>query len=674
MWVLIDRVGHLAYYFLTKISGFNRSNTDTQEVKHFSTAKIVEAEISSPPTAIDGWSAYGWTEDSQSTTPSTGNTGKITMSGDKTIYAIYKRDATFYSGQNKASSKQVTQYYNTTNRYSLHTLPESQVTSIASFTPKGWVTDSGADAAFDTTYTGSAKIFYAKYERNAEFYHNLNNSALINATQTYTSDNKYSIVAPAISKAADIGNSWKAVQWLQKDDTAYVSGGSTYTGFRNVFYAVYSRTLTINYEANGGTGETQSTTGLQNYNSSGDISPSGLSLAENTFTRTGYNFSKWDLGKVGDAVSFAVGDAASKSAKAEWSGYTYTVTYKQGSASSGYSTANYPDQTGTYPTPITLHTNDMTKSDTEKSGSKITVTFNANGGNVSPTSSTSHIPIGYTKNGWTKTSGSQDRDYANGASYTNSESDKSVLTLYPCFTQSEKTRTGITMPTPSKTNYTCTGWWTASSGGSKAFSCGVNYTNITKSQTVYAQWTNAAKNFSFSNVVGGGATTAKKPDGAVTLYRKTVYNVTFSILAGKTWQQIADDGNLKYPTAFSGKTYSTGSVNNPTSFSYTTRAALQADTTSSNCYIGVGTRENWDGNVVFFNGHMAKCNSSNLYRPSQQDEQVFCSTNKTNTSGAAIPSNPVRPTETVAAATRYYMTSGDNTSAGNTTIGNLVFR
>ena len=75
---------------------------------------------------------------------------------------------------------------------------------------------------------------------------------------------------------------------------------------------------------------------------------------------------------------------------------------------------------------------------------KATVTFDANGGSVSPTS----------------------------------------------ITQSTATST-ITLPTPTRSGFTCTGWYTASSGGTKRGNAGATYTP-SASETLYARWTSAS--------------------------------------------------------------------------------------------------------------------------------------------------------------------------------------
>lgn len=582
MWVLIDRVGHLAFYFLTKISGLNQASRVVQEVKHFSTAKNVDVQIEANPATISGWNMYGWTEDNTATTASISPAGTIRMNGDKTIYAVYRRDATFYSGLSRASTGTAQQFYNTTNRYSLTTPPLSTVTGVSDFTPVSWVTESNVAVSFGSNYTGNLNVFYAKYQRNAQFIHGLSTStATQNVTQTYTSNNVYSLTAPAMP-GNSIGNSWAPTNWIQKDTNAHVNGGGTYTGNRNVFYAYYTRSIIINYDANGGSGDAAFNSTTQSYDSSGAISPTGLALAENGYTRTGYNFSGWDLGQPGDTVGFAVGVENTKTAKAQWSGYTYTVTYKKGTASSGYDATTYADQTATYPTEITLHTNNMTKDDTTKPNSTITITFDANGGSVSNSSLTSTIPIMYTKNGWTTTEGSTTKNYSNGASYTNTTTDNSTLILYPCFLQDERARTSITMPTPTKTNYTCTGWFDGTGdSASRLYSPGVAYNTMTTSRTVYAKWTNKLVNC-------GDASTLHTIDGysgnsSNSYTYKTIYKVKFELQAGTTWQSMADSDTYKYPVYLycaSSNWHVTSSIAGYTTlgevYTLTTRAAVKS--------------------------------------------------------------------------------------------------
>lgn len=634
-WVLIDRVGHLAFYFLTKISGSNQSSKVEQSVKHFSTINSIEVTVDSDPAAINGWTADGWREDQTAAVHTIDIRGKVSMSGDKTIYAVYRRDATFYSGSNKATSTTGIQYYNTVKKFSLLAASSASVEALSGWTPKNWVSSGGVDVAFGAKYTDTSNVFYAKYQRNATFYHGVNKANNTVATQSYTSDNKYSLTTPALDKATDIGKSWAIQDWLQAQEDKFYKGNVTYTGSKNVFYAYYKRTITVKYSANGGEGTMDSTTDTQYYNSSAadSITPKGLKLAANKFTRTGYAFSKWSLGNAGETAGFAVGDAATKTATAQWAGYTYKVSYAKGTATGGWDATTYKEQSATYPATITLHTNNMTKNDTEKANSKATVTFNANGGSVSPASAASYIPIAYAKNGWTLKSGDTTRNYANGYKYSRTDKNGTAITLYPCFSQSDKARTTITMPTPSKTNMTCTGWWDAKSNGTKLFSCGVKYA-VTKSQTVYAQWTNATANMGAGGTWYG--TSIGGTSGGSDNYHvidKLICKVKFQLLAGKTWQNMVDNADYKWPIYYEYKqgrsSYLSSKWTNEGK--YTTRAALKAaaqsaeDGSGSNytrAYLTSKKLSGWtDNNGTISTG--AKYEWSPSYKPPTSAKVVY---------------------------------------------------
>ena len=57
-----------------------------------------------------------------------------------------------------------------------------------------------------------------------------------------------------------------------------------------------------------------------------------------------------------------------------------------------------------------------------------------------------------------------------------------------CGTESETVCGGsVTLPTPARAGYACTGWYTATSGGTKRGDCGGSYT-LTADETLHAQW------------------------------------------------------------------------------------------------------------------------------------------------------------------------------------------
>ncbi len=91
----------------------------------------------------------------------------------------------------------------------------------------------------------------------------------------------------------------------------------------------------------------------------------------------------------------------------------------------------------------------------------------------------------------------------------------------------------ITLPTPNRSGFTCTGWYTASSGGTKRGNVGDTYTP-TVSETLYAQWeadvpaytiTAARNNDSYGNVSLSGTTITATP-AACCEYASPAYTVS----------------------------------------------------------------------------------------------------------------------------------------------------
>ena len=81
-------------------------------------------------------------------------------------------------------------------------------------------------------------------------------------------------------------------------------------------------------------------------------------------------------------------------------------------------------------------------------------------------------------------------------------------------TQSTPTST-ITLPTPTRAGYTCTGWYTASSGGTKRGNAGATYTP-SASETLYAQWASAGTSVSLSKAATTNGSFTLSPASSVT--------------------------------------------------------------------------------------------------------------------------------------------------------------
>ncbi len=179
---------------------------------------------------------------------------------------------------------------------------------------------------------------------------------------------------------------------------------------------------------------------------------------------------------------------------------SYTITYNANGGS------NAPgNQTKIYNQTLTLSSTKPTKSDTTANG--YTVTFNGNGGTPSKTTATATDTTKYTFNGWKDKDGAS---YNAGDPYTKNQNDTltaqwgssttkgSITTATASKNSTTSTRTvtfnantgtcsTASLNSTATVTYSCNGWYTASSGGTKRASSGGSYTP-SATETVYAQW------------------------------------------------------------------------------------------------------------------------------------------------------------------------------------------
>jgi uncharacterized repeat protein (TIGR02543 family) len=335
-----------------------------------------------PPaiTAITGWSPLGWRDDTTAGAKEYGannTTAFAYTSTAQTLYAAYSRTLTISynagGGSGTApSNTTATQYYNANGSVST----PSFTTASNSFTAptndgSGWSfkqwTDnnnattnrvnagsaysSWAPAVDNTTVT---KTLYAVWKRNISFYSGLSKATTTGPTeQEYSAASNVGLRPLTVPSGTATVSGWSISGW-RKDTTAaakeYNATGSITPTWSTaptslVLYAIYTRTLTISYAANGGTGTTPSnTTTTQYYNTNGGITSPSVTLATNPYTKTGYNFGGWKVSTSNTTVvsggsytwSIAV-DATtiSRTATAQWSPVTSTVTLNANNGSGG---------------------------------------------------------------------------------------------------------------------------------------------------------------------------------------------------------------------------------------------------------------------------------------------------------------------------------------------------
>ena len=274
---------------------------------------------------------------------------------------------------------------------------------------------------------------------------------------------------------------------VQYSDQQNVKNLTNKNGAVVTLYAIWQKTITISYNANGGEGAPNSQTGVL-YNSQASVS---IKLSSTKPTRAGYTFNGWGIEENSSEVKYDAGNTYNFSDNitlyAVWgvNNYTLTVDPNGGTWRNTTNTSKISGDFGTTtaiadPVPPTGYT----------------ITFNGNTGTAGQSSITSTKSF----SNWTL----EGQGSLNGQTYTFGNGDGTITAHY--------TDNSITLPNATKTGYHCTGWYTSASGGTKRGDVGGSYTP-TQSETLYAQWAANTYTIKFN---GNGATSGSMEDLSMT--------------------------------------------------------------------------------------------------------------------------------------------------------------
>lgn len=164
-----------------------------------------------------------------------------------------------------------------------------------------------------------------------------------------------SVTAPDLAPV----DGWAELGWTQGGDAAATpefSAGDVIAPQTEVtFYGLYDRDVTLSYDGNGaddGFVEPMATT--QHMNAYGSLDSASFVLPENGFSRIGWRFAGWDLGRPGDTVTLALkpSDSASLTCMAQWSGpYEYVIAYDANGGSGAMGVQVVPEHVQTQLSP-----------------------------------------------------------------------------------------------------------------------------------------------------------------------------------------------------------------------------------------------------------------------------------------------------------------------------------
>lgn len=322
-----------------------------------------------------GYNFAGWTGTglSSATTTVTITKGSI---GDRSYTATWTPKTytvTYNATENGGTSVNCATGYSATATVSYGSAIDFSTTNRAGvksgWTFVGWNTNKAATTAQSSGTMGTSDVMlYAIYSKTltGTFYYGINKASSTTASVTiYNKATSGSITVP--SNTANVtydGRTFSALGW--RDDTtagaSEKSAGSSITLTANAsFYQVYSGTLTLSYNANGGSSTPTSQTTTQYYNANGSSSEHTFTLA-NAISQAGYVFNKWASGGV-NGTQYAAGGSVKISVNttfyATWNPNTdtkYKVEHYVMSTSGAYpATATHSeDLVGTTASTLTL--------------------------------------------------------------------------------------------------------------------------------------------------------------------------------------------------------------------------------------------------------------------------------------------------------------------------------
>jgi uncharacterized repeat protein (TIGR02543 family) len=433
-------------------SGAPASQTKTQNVS---------LTLSSVRPTRSGYNFLGWSTSSAATSASYQPGTAFTVNANTTLYAVWQASTVTITWNTNGASIPPVNVVKTPGT-AIGTLP---VPARTNYTFAGWFTaaSGGTQITASSAVPAVNTIYYARWISSVTITWNANGGSGV-SSQTKTVGNAMGTLPTTVRTGYTLNGWYTASSGGTKisASTAVPTGNATY-------YAQWAiKYVTVTWNANGGS-----------------VSPTSASKQEGTAlgtlptpTRTGYTFNGWYTASSGGTKisTSTIVPSSSVTYYAQWTAKTVTITWNAngGSVSPTSAVKQVGTTLGTLPTPTRTGYTFNGWYTSSSGGTKIsvstavpssniiyyaqwavkyvTVTWNANGGNVSSTSA--------------------------------SKQEGTVLG---------------TLPTPTRTGYTFNGWYTASSGGTKISGNTVTTSNV----TYYAQWT--AKTVTITWNAGNGS-------------------------------------------------------------------------------------------------------------------------------------------------------------------------
>ena len=433
-------------------------------------------------------------------------TVKILADGSAKVDYYYVRKELKVTFVNDSTKKEVTYLYGKENQ----AFTNNGFTKTG-YTLTGYSNTSGGSKNYEVTSTVTgefidkhypSKTVYVVFTANTyKVVFNNNGGSGSMDTITCTYDKDCTLTKNTFTKTGYTFAGWSKTSDGEIEYTNNETVKNLATSGNITLYAKWTaNTYTVSYNANGGSGTMSKTTCTYDTN---------CTIAANSFTKTGYTFASWTKDST-TGTSYAVGSTVKNLATsgnvnmyAKWTTNTYKIAYTMNNGSLGTNK----------PTSASYDANVLIDNPTKN----LTVTINAN--NQGATISKTSVSQAQTFNGWTvsglnaNTAKTGTASNAITTAYTGSSTKN---TYFKNLTATNNgtvtftanwTNTAVTLPTITKTGYTC--GYATSASGSIAYASGSKYTPSGEiSKTLYAKCN--ANTYTITYNANGGSGTMSK--------------------------------------------------------------------------------------------------------------------------------------------------------------------
>ena len=309
------------YYTSTNGNGTQMINTNGYITSDFKTtqytanatlyAKWTNNNITLATPTRPGYAFAGWYTQKNGGTQIT-STSQITS--NKTIYAHWTLNGYTVTYDYKTNGGTSSTKETASVSYGT-AIDLSPTATKAGYVFVGWNTNKDATKGLSSlTMQTSNVTLYAIFSKTItatfNYYDGETKSTTLSGV-AYNNQTSVSITAPSIANVTLDGKTYTARGWstngegnatinLKANETVNLSSSTTY-------YASYTYTVTLSYDANGGSGAPSSQTGTAYMNYAGTTIGADITISTIEPTRTGWTFQNWNTESDGSGTTYSVG-------------------------------------------------------------------------------------------------------------------------------------------------------------------------------------------------------------------------------------------------------------------------------------------------------------------------------------------------------------------------------